>query len=396
MGDEFRHLTVGGVISQAEYEAIGGHIFDSQATGDILYASSPTQLSRLTAGANGEVLTLAAGIPSWAAAGAPGAHEIDSSGPHTAAGLTIGHVLRATGATAFSFGTIADAAISATAEIAVSKLADGTARQLLQTNAAGTGVEWTSDIVIPNTLYVDGPTTLVGAITVGGGYGATGVTISVEGVIQANGAITTDGTLTALNVVASSPTGGGFSAQIPAASVASTGLSLIQGTGTGAADNMRYSLDYAPSVSYLRLRSEDIDGGATGGNIFKVLDGTDDVKFYGDITPNGDGDGSCGTAALTWGDVHTVLFNGADINLDNDWTMLEAEDFPGYPGGWALTHRQSWRKAEALSKVAPGTGTRLFPKGAKPVFAVTDDFIEYKGRRLTPEILDRILSLVAA
>jgi hypothetical protein len=44
--------------------------------------------------------------------------------------------------------------IAAGAEIAVSKLADGTARQLLQTDAAGTGVEWASNIDIPGTLDV--------------------------------------------------------------------------------------------------------------------------------------------------------------------------------------------------------------------------------------------------
>ena len=53
-------------------------------------------------------------------------------------------------------GTIVDGDISATAEIAVSKLADGTARQLLQTDAAGTGVEWASNIDIPGTLDVTG------------------------------------------------------------------------------------------------------------------------------------------------------------------------------------------------------------------------------------------------
>jgi hypothetical protein len=51
---------------------------------------------------------------------------------------------------------IVDADISASAEIAVSKLADGTARQLLQTDAAGTGVEWTSNVDIPGTLDVTG------------------------------------------------------------------------------------------------------------------------------------------------------------------------------------------------------------------------------------------------
>jgi hypothetical protein len=49
---------------------------------------------------------------------------------------------------------LVNADISATAEIAVSKLADGAARQLLQTDAAGTSVEWASNIDIPGTLDV--------------------------------------------------------------------------------------------------------------------------------------------------------------------------------------------------------------------------------------------------
>ena len=51
---------------------------------------------------------------------------------------------------------IVNADIAAGAEIAVSKLADGSARQLLQTDAAGTGVEWTSDVSIPGALSVTG------------------------------------------------------------------------------------------------------------------------------------------------------------------------------------------------------------------------------------------------
>jgi hypothetical protein len=63
-------------------------------------------------------------------------------------------------------GTIVDGDISATAEIAVSKLADGTARQLLQTDAAGTGVEWASNIDIPGTLDVTGAATLDSTLSV--------------------------------------------------------------------------------------------------------------------------------------------------------------------------------------------------------------------------------------
>jgi len=63
-------------------------------------------------------------------------------------------------------GTIVDADISASAGIAVSKLADGAARQLLQTDAAGTGVEWTSNVDVPGTLDVTGATVLDGDLTI--------------------------------------------------------------------------------------------------------------------------------------------------------------------------------------------------------------------------------------
>jgi hypothetical protein len=55
--------------------------------------------------------------------------------------------------------TIVNADVSATAEIAVSKLANGTARQLLQTDTAGSGVEFTSNVDIPGTLDVTGVAT---------------------------------------------------------------------------------------------------------------------------------------------------------------------------------------------------------------------------------------------
>lgn len=50
------------------------------AAGDIIYASGDNTPARLAVGANDDVLTLAAGIPSWAAPTAPGAHK-DSHDP---------------------------------------------------------------------------------------------------------------------------------------------------------------------------------------------------------------------------------------------------------------------------------------------------------------------------
>lgn len=68
MANEFKHVSVGTELTQTEYESIGGHVFDSQATGDIPYASSATQLSRLAIGSENAILNVSAGgIPEWGA-----------------------------------------------------------------------------------------------------------------------------------------------------------------------------------------------------------------------------------------------------------------------------------------------------------------------------------------
>ena len=65
--------------------------------------------------------------------------------------------------------------VSATGqEIPVSKLANGTAYQLLQTDSAGTGVEWTSNIDVPGTLDVTSATTLDSTLDVAGLLSADG------------------------------------------------------------------------------------------------------------------------------------------------------------------------------------------------------------------------------
>jgi hypothetical protein len=80
------------------------------------------------------------------------------------------------GVAAIASNVIVDGDISASAEIAVSKLADGTARQLLQTDAAGTGVEWTDNVDVPGTLDVTGAATFDGTVYVGGSLTLEGTT----------------------------------------------------------------------------------------------------------------------------------------------------------------------------------------------------------------------------
>lgn len=75
---------------------------------------------------------------------------------------------------------IVDADISASAEISVSKLANGTARQLLQTAANGTDVEWTSNVDVPGTLDVAGIATFDTDVTITGDLTVNGTTTTVN------------------------------------------------------------------------------------------------------------------------------------------------------------------------------------------------------------------------
>ena len=69
MANELTHKDPGSELTQAEFIASDGtgHVFDSQATGDILYASSATVLSRLAKATDGNILELASNLPAWTA-----------------------------------------------------------------------------------------------------------------------------------------------------------------------------------------------------------------------------------------------------------------------------------------------------------------------------------------
>jgi hypothetical protein len=67
MANELKHGSVGTELTQAEWEGIGTHVFESQATGDIVYASSSSQLRRLAKGTDTHVLILSSGVPAWSA-----------------------------------------------------------------------------------------------------------------------------------------------------------------------------------------------------------------------------------------------------------------------------------------------------------------------------------------
>jgi len=79
--------------------AYGGTAQSSYTTGDILYASATNTLSKLAAGTNGYVLTLASGVPSWAAV---------SGGTVTSVGQTFtGGIIGVGGSPVTTSGTLA-------------------------------------------------------------------------------------------------------------------------------------------------------------------------------------------------------------------------------------------------------------------------------------------------
>ena len=65
----FKHKDPGTTLTQDEFITTDGtgHVFASQATGDILYASSATVLSKLVKGTDGDILNLESGLPAWVA-----------------------------------------------------------------------------------------------------------------------------------------------------------------------------------------------------------------------------------------------------------------------------------------------------------------------------------------
>jgi len=67
MANELRHKDVGTALSKSEWEGVTGHILNNQAAGDVIYASSTTQLSRLGIGAAKQILAVnsAGTAPEW-------------------------------------------------------------------------------------------------------------------------------------------------------------------------------------------------------------------------------------------------------------------------------------------------------------------------------------------
>ena len=178
MANELTHKDPGAELTQAEYITSDGtgHVFSSQATGDILYASSTTVLTRLGKGADGTVLELASGLPAWTAsltigatnwANATHAHAASNSGGTIAITAATGTLLVAnggTGATSLTDKAVLisqDSGTDAVGSVALTTdgqiIVGGSGGPAAATITAGSGISVTNganSITVTNSLSV--------------------------------------------------------------------------------------------------------------------------------------------------------------------------------------------------------------------------------------------------
>ena len=184
-------ITLAGTLASAN----GGTGFSTYAAGDIVYASALNTLSKLTAGTNGYVLTLAAGLPTWAASTggvtsfSAGTTGLTPSGVTTGAITLAGTLAVANGGTGVTSSTGTVAVVLSNSPVLVTPDL-GTPSAALLTNATGlpltTGVTGTlpaanggtaqSTYATGDTLYASALNTL-SKLTIG----STGQVLTVAG-----------------------------------------------------------------------------------------------------------------------------------------------------------------------------------------------------------------------
>jgi len=213
MANELKHGSVGSQLSQTEWEAVGAHVFNSQATGDIVYASSSTQLTRLGIGSTGAVLTVTGGIPAWDTTWTPTGHLIPASDDSYDLGSSAAawqDLFLEGDITLTDAGTLATSAGALTITSAAATTWSTGAGALTITSAAALNLNPTagSAIVLDGTINVDAgvvtgatsitSTAFVGDITGNVTGNASGTAATVTTAAQTN--ITSLGTLTTLTV----------------------------------------------------------------------------------------------------------------------------------------------------------------------------------------------------
>jgi len=107
------------------------------------------------------------------------------------------------------------------------------------------------------------------------------------------------------------------------------------------------------------------------------------LRFTGDIIfPAANDTTSLGIETTNlWSNVWASLINGSDYSFLNKWRLLESDKYEGYPEGIAV----------GVEGFNNGVVTEKMPTGLKPLFAITKEFIEFNGVRITTEQFKRLI-----
>ena len=248
MANEFRHTDVGAVLTEAEYDSVTGHSFDSQATGDILYASSATQPSRLGIGAANTVLIVSSGIPAWSATLTSVTLVTPALGTPASGVLTNCTGLPAASVLAGSFGAGAFV-VSTSLQAATVELGHATDTTLSRVSAGVMAVEGNTIALLATTQ------TFTGAKTFSAGTLDHISAGNIANIIEAQGV---DGDVD-------------ISFRMPASSANQVIIRFREGSGAGSANNQEYSFSFVGGANdYFRLRSASGGGASTAEDLFRV------------------------------------------------------------------------------------------------------------------------------
>jgi hypothetical protein len=160
----------------------GGTGFTGYTTGDMLYADSATTLAKLAAGTNGYVLTMSAGVPSWAANSAVTTFSAGTTGltPSTATGGAVtlaGTLVAANGGTGLTSAGTAGNILTSNGSAWVSSAPVGsniTAQGLYENNAT---ISANYTIGTGNNAVSAGPITINSGVVVTVPSGSTWVVV---------------------------------------------------------------------------------------------------------------------------------------------------------------------------------------------------------------------------
>ena len=263
MANELKHGDQGCSLTKAEFEGVGLHVFNSQATGDIVYAASSSQLSRLGIGSSNALLEVASGIPGWttsptigatAWANANHAHAASNSGGTIAITATTGTLAvgnGGTGATTFTDGGVllgsGSGAITALAVLTDGQMivGDGSGDPVAESGAT---LRTSIGVGTGDTLSISGLTLSTDLSVANGGTGAS--TFTDGGVLLGSGtsAITAMAVLTDGQMIVGDGSGD---------PVAESGATLRTSIGVGTGDTL--------SISGLTLSTDlSVANGGTG------------------------------------------------------------------------------------------------------------------------------------